>query len=71
MKADEELVLKAQNNTKENFKFSFERSFLDFVISRMKSNESFFMKILENPEFKEYLVEDMVDEVYRDLRRVD
>lgn len=69
MKANEELVQKAQNNTKENFKFSFERTFLDFVINRMQSNESFFLKILENPDFKDYLMEDMIDEVYRDLRK--
>lgn len=71
MKANEELVQKAQNNTKENFKFSFERTFLDFVINRMQSNESFFLKILENPDFKDYLMEDMIDEVYRDLRKVE
>lgn len=71
MKANEELVQKAQNNTKENFKFSFERTFLDFVINRMQSNESFFLKILENTDFKDYLMEDMIDEVYRDLRKVE
>lgn len=71
MKADEELVQKAQNNTKDNFKFSFERTFLDFVISRMQSNENFFSKILENPDFKDYLMDDMIDEVYRDLRKVE
>ncbi|SIS66580.1 type I restriction endonuclease subunit R [Salimicrobium salexigens] len=69
MKADEELIQKAQNNTKDNFKFSFNRTFMDFVVDRMQSNEEFFMKILEDPEFKEYLMDDMVDEVYEGLRK--
>lgn len=71
MKANEDLVQKAQNNTKDNFKFSFERVFMDFVINRMQSNETFFMKILENPDFKNYLMEDVIDEVYKDLRKVE
>lgn len=35
-----------------------------FVIDRIGSNEKFFMKILENEEFKEFIVEDMMHEVY-------
>src|SRR5699024_2372642 len=71
MKADEKLVLKAQNNTKENFKLSVRDSFTDFVLSRMTSNESFFMRIFEDSDFKEYLMEDVIDEVYRDLRKTE
>src|SRR5699024_5668533 len=70
MKADEVLVQKAQSNTKENFKFSFERTFYDYVINRMQSNESFFLKILENPAIKDYLIEDLIHEVYTDLRKI-
>lgn len=66
---DEELVQKAQNNTKENFKFSYEKVFMDFVISRYSKNEQFFMKILENQELKEYVMTDMFEEVYEGLRQ--
>ncbi|WP_239710282.1 MULTISPECIES: type I restriction endonuclease [unclassified Mammaliicoccus] len=69
MKQDEELVQKAQNNTKSNFRFSFDRTFMDFVIKRMQSNEQFFMKVLEDKNFKTYLMEDMIDEVYTELRK--
>ncbi|GEK59407.1 restriction endonuclease subunit R [Marinococcus halophilus] len=68
MKANEKLAEKARNNTKDNFKFGFNRTFMDFVISRMQNNEEFFKKVLEDTEFKEFLMEDMIDEVYEGLR---
>ena len=61
---DEEIRQKAKNNTKDNFKFAFEKSFMDFVIDRMSSNQEFLMKILENNEFKTVIMEDMMNEVY-------
>ncbi|MFA9559668.1 type I restriction endonuclease subunit R [Evansella sp. AB-rgal1] len=68
MKADQDLAQKAKSNTKDNFKFSFNRTFMDFVVNRMQNNEEFFMKILQDAEFKEFLMEDMIDEVYNELR---
>lgn len=61
---NENIRQKAQNNTKENFKFAFERSLMDYVIDRMSSNQEFFMKILEKSEFKSYIMEDMLNEIY-------
>lgn len=66
---DEDLRQKAANNTKENFKFAFEKTFMDFVIDRMSSNQEFFMKILENDEFKTYIMEDMMHEVYGEVNQ--
>ncbi|AMA62968.1 hypothetical protein ASO14_1829 [Kurthia sp. 11kri321] len=63
----EEVRQQAQNNTKDNFKFAFERSFMNFVIDRMNTNQEFFMKILENDEFKTYIMSDMMDEVYGEV----
>jgi type I restriction enzyme, R subunit len=37
---------------------------MNFVIDRMGSNEKFFMKILENEDFKHFIMEDMMHEVY-------
>lgn len=68
MMANQDFAQKAQSNTKDNFKFSFNRTFMDFVVNRMQNNEEFFMKILEDAEFKEFLMEDMIDEVYDGLR---
>ncbi|MBS4221871.1 type I restriction endonuclease subunit R [Lederbergia citrea] len=64
---DDELAQKARNNTKENFKFSYEKSFLDYVISRMSQNEQFFMKMLESGEFRTFIMQDMFNEVYDGL----
>lgn len=63
----EEVRQQAKNNTKDNFKFAFERSFMNFVIDRMNTNQEFFMKILENDEFKAYIMSDMMDEVYGEV----
>lgn len=63
----EDIKQKARNNTKENFRFAFKKSFMDFVIERMTSNEKFFMKILENEEFRDYIMEDMMKEVYEEV----
>lgn len=65
---DEELKQKAQNNTPDNFCFSYEKSFMDLVISRMENNEEFFKKMLENSEFKSMVMEDMFEEVYSGLK---
>jgi len=63
----EDIREKAKNNTKENFKFAFEKTFINFVIDRMSSNEEFFLKILENDEFKTVIMEDMMNEVYGEV----
>ncbi|SER54455.1 hypothetical protein [Salipaludibacillus aurantiacus] len=41
---------------------------MDFVIDRMQNNENFFMKVLEDNDFKQFLMDDMFNEVYHDLR---
>lgn len=64
---NDDLAQKAKNNTKENFKFSYEKAFLDVVIDRMAQNEKFFMKILEDNDFKNAIMEFMFDEVYEGL----
>lgn len=68
---NEDLAQKAQSNTKENFKFSYEKAFMDFVISRMSQNEKFLMKMLENNEFRSYIMDDMFEEVYEGLNNTD
>lgn len=41
---NEDIQLKEKNNTKDNFKSVFEKSFINFVIDHMDSHEKFFMK---------------------------
>ncbi len=65
---NEDLVQKAKSNTKENFKFSYEKAFLDIVIGRMGQNEKFFMRILEDSNFKSAVMDFMFEEVYKGLK---
>ncbi|WP_083511785.1 type I restriction endonuclease subunit R [Alicyclobacillus acidiphilus] len=64
---NDDLAQKARSNTKENFKFSYEKAFLDIVIDRMGQNEKFFMKILEDSDFKTAVMDYMFEEVYKGL----
>lgn len=41
--------------------------FLDIVIEHMRQNEKFIMKILEDSNFKNTIMEFMLDEVYEGL----
>lgn len=66
---DEDLAQKAKSNTMENFKFSYDKAFLDIVIKRMGQNEDFFMKILENGEFRDSIMQHLMEEVYNTFRQ--
>ncbi|MEF7441726.1 type I restriction endonuclease [Paenibacillus lautus] len=65
----EDIQQKAKNNTRDNFKFAFEKTFMNFVIDRMNSNEKFFMKILENDDFRNFIMDDMMNEVYDEVNQ--
>ncbi|HBI6979486.1 hypothetical protein LI056_13510 [Clostridium perfringens] len=63
-----ELKIKAENNTVENFKFSYDDKFMDIVIGRMGQNEKFFNKLLANEEFREEIKEYLLMNVYNGLK---
>lgn len=65
---NEELKVKAQNNTVENFKFSYDSKFMDIVIGRMGQNEKFFTKLLADEEFREEIKEYLLMSVYKELK---
>ncbi|QKY68715.1 hypothetical protein [Lentibacillus sp. CBA3610] len=64
---NEDLAQKAKVNTKDNFKFSYEEAFLDIVIDRMSQNENFFMKMMEDSDFKATVMNAMFDEIYHEM----
>lgn len=66
---NDDLAQKAKSNTIENFKFSYDKAFLDIVINRMGQNEEFFMKILENGDFKDSIMQHLMEEVYTTFRQ--
>lgn len=67
MVQDEELRDKARNNSIDNFTYSYENQFMDFLISRM-TEKNFFMKMMENEELRVFMMNDMKEEVYQRLR---
>lgn len=64
----EELKVKAQNNTVENFKFSYDDKFMDIVIGRIGQNEKFFTKLLEDEDFRADIKEYLLMGVYKELK---
>src|SRR5690625_3669324 len=67
MVQDEQLQVRAKNNSIDNFAFSFEDRFMDFLIDRM-TDRNFFMKLMENEDLRTFLMNDMKEEVYYRLR---
>ena len=65
--ADEDLVQKAKTNTIDDFRFAFEKVFINKVIDRMDQNQSFFTRVLDDERFKNALMEYMLVETYEKL----
>ncbi|WIV12820.1 type I restriction endonuclease [Proteiniborus sp. MB09-C3] len=65
--ADEDLVQKAKTNTIDDFRFAFEKVFINKVIDRMDQNQSFFTRVLDDEQFKNALMEYMLVETYEKL----
>ena len=64
----ERLQKAAAANSKEDFRYVFERAFEGLVIERMEGNEEIFEKLMSNKEFRDMAVEDLLGKVYRALR---
>src|SRR5690625_1823752 len=67
MVQDEDLKDRAKNNSIDNFSFSFEDRFMDFLIDRM-TDRNFYQKMMENEEQRVFLMNEMKEEVYERLR---
>lgn len=66
--ANMELIEKAKANTMEDFKFAYDKAFIDIIVNRMKQNEAFFTKILNDEEFKNVLMGYLLPETYEKLK---
>jgi type I restriction enzyme R subunit len=64
---DADLVQKAKTNNIDDFKFAFDKAFMNKVIDRMDLNEKFFTKILDDEQFKTALMEQMLMDTYQKL----
>src|SRR6266536_5898854 len=66
--ADETLVARARNNDFANFRLVFDRTFLDTVVRRMDDNEDIFKRILDEPNFRQTVLDHYAERLYGRLR---
>lgn len=66
--ADEELSDQARNNSLDNFRFAFERKFLQTIVAQAGANEEIYKRILDDEDFQETLAEFYLRKVYKRLR---
>jgi type I restriction enzyme R subunit len=66
--ANPDVTAQARNNTLENFRLVFDRTFMNTVIGRMEDNEAIVKRILDEPEFSQVLMDWYAVEVYRRAR---
>ena len=66
--ADEQLVQHAKNNSLDNYQFAFEPISIKKLIDRRSRNDEFFKRIMSDPEFKKFVLREMMVEVYREQR---
>ena len=69
--ADATLVARARTNDYDNFLLVFDQTFVDTIVKRVDSNEAIFKKILDEPEFRQTVLEYYADKLYDRLRRPD
>jgi type I restriction enzyme R subunit len=66
--ANPEIAAQARNNTLDNFRLVFDRTFLRTVVGRMDENEAIFKRILDDPEFQAALMDLYATRVYHRTR---
>jgi len=59
----------AASNTKDDFRFVFEKAFEGLVIDRMEGNEEIFSKLMGGGEFRKMALEHMLHKVYGALKK--
>ena len=65
--ASESLKQAAGANTKEDFRYVFEKAFEGLLIDRMEGNEEIFGKLMGDKDFRDLAVEHLLGKVYREL----
>ena len=66
--ADEKLAARVRNNDFQNFRLVFDRTFLDTVVRRMDDNEDIFKRILDEPTFRQTVLDHYAERLYGRLR---
>jgi type I restriction enzyme R subunit len=60
----------AATNSRDDFRFVFEKAFEGLVIDRMEGNEEIFGKLMSDGEFRKLAVEYMLHRVYNQLKSI-
>ncbi len=68
LKANQDLELKAKNNSYDDFKYAFEPEFLDGVMQEYDKNQAFYGKILQDESFKSKLMDLIMLDVYASFK---
>ena len=58
----------AATNTKDDFRYVFEKAFEGLVIDRMEGNEDIFGKLMSDAEFRKLAIEHLLHRVYGALK---
>jgi type I restriction enzyme R subunit len=66
--ADPKLQKVAQANTREDFRFDFNRAFISKVVDRRDANEGLFRRLMDDEAFAEMVMRMMLPTAYDDLR---
>ena len=66
--ADPDIQLTALVNTLENFSFIFKRAIEGLFIDRMDANEEITAKFLNEEEFRDVIIQNMMKQVYEQIR---
>jgi len=65
----EDLLRAAAANSKEDFRYVFERAFEGLIIDRMEDNDEIFDKLMKDGEFRKLALEHLLHKVYAALRK--
>ncbi|MEA3333837.1 MAG: type I restriction endonuclease subunit R [Pseudomonadota bacterium] len=66
---ESELLRKAAvANSKEDFRYVFEKAFEGLVIDRMEGNEEIIGKLMSDKDFRDLAVEHILGKVYKELK---
>ncbi|SFM46364.1 type I restriction endonuclease subunit R [Salibacterium qingdaonense] len=61
---DIDLAQKARSNSMDNYRYAFEKEFINKWIERMDKDQNIFSKIMDDDEFKEMMMLEMMKRVY-------
>jgi type I restriction enzyme R subunit len=66
---NETLKKAAAANSKEDFRYVFEKAFEGLIIDRMEGNEDIFARLMSDSEFRKLASEYLLNRVYNELQR--